>query len=77
MFSDFLIEHGLESDSEDNSEFADMRILYGDTIGSVVSYYAELQRAMRPWENPRQSVEVVKPQDVTVLNRRKESRRSK
>lgn len=57
MFSDFLIEHGLESDSEDNSEFADMRILYGDTIGSVVSYYAELQRAMRPWEaqKPKQA----------------------
>jgi hypothetical protein len=53
VFSDFLIEHGLEADPEDDHDFAEMPMSYSDTIGSVVSHYAELQRAMRPWEAPK------------------------
>jgi hypothetical protein len=76
MYSDFPIERGLESDPEDDPDFADMNALYSDTIGSAMSHRAELQHAMRPWEPARPTEPPAKVEDLSV-RRQKERERNR
>ena len=66
MYSDYLIEHGLEPDPEDDSDFADLQMLYGDTIGSAMAHRAELARAMRPWEPARPTEPPARAEDLSA-----------
>lgn len=66
LYSDYLIQHGAEPEPEDDPDFEDLQMLYGDTIASAIAHRAELARAMRPWEPARPTEPPARAEDLSV-----------